>query len=97
MTAGPYSIGSDRWPGMSKVIEETGELGQVLGKLIATGGDPEHWDGSDLRERLVDECGDVLAAVSFFAETNGILDAVELRARRKIETFHQWHREQGTT
>jgi hypothetical protein len=47
--AGPYSIGSTVWPGLSKLVEEMGEVGQVVGKLIATGGDPAHRDGTDLR------------------------------------------------
>lgn len=34
---GPFSIGSTTWPGVSRVLEELGELGQVLGKLIGSG------------------------------------------------------------
>jgi hypothetical protein len=34
----PFAIGSDAWPGTSKLLEEQGELVQVLGKLMATGG-----------------------------------------------------------
>jgi len=37
--SGDFSIGSAVWPGVSKVIEEMGELQQVLGKLIAVAGD----------------------------------------------------------
>ena len=58
MTAGPYSIGSDHWPGLSKVIEECGEVIQAAGKIIAANGDGQHWDGSDLRQRLEDEIAD---------------------------------------
>ncbi len=47
MTAsGDFSIGSDIWPGISKLIEEAAEVGQVCGKLIGSGGghvlDPLH-------------------------------------------------------
>lgn len=92
MTAGPYSIGSDHWPGLSKLVEEMGELQQVLGKLIATNGDTTHWDGTDLRERLVDEMGDVLAAVAFFAEFNGLPeDDIAARANQKVDLFEAWH------
>lgn len=95
-----FAIGSAVWPGMSKLIEEMGELGQVLGKLIATGGDREHWDGSDLRERLIDELADVQGALSFFRATNLTNDErvqVWIRADQKRDLFGQWHREQQKT
>jgi NTP pyrophosphatase (non-canonical NTP hydrolase) len=94
--AGPYSIGSDMLPGMSKLIEEMGELSQVLGKLIATGGKAGHWDGTDLRGRLKEELADVAAAAWFFATTNK-LDDHEYHMRRvhKQELFQRWHAEQG--
>jgi NTP pyrophosphatase (non-canonical NTP hydrolase) len=88
---GPYAIGSDNWPGLAKMAEEAGELIQVIGKLIATSGQTDHYDGSDLRQRLVDECGDVLAAVRFFAETNNLAPAIESRAAAKAELFREWH------
>lgn len=96
MIAGPYSIGSDRWAGTSKVIEECGELQQVLGKLIALGGETDHWDGTNLRDRIGDEMADVLAAIEFFIEEN-LTDEAYIRARvtRKLDLFRQWQREQG--
>lgn len=95
--AGPYSIGSDVWPGLAKLTEECGELIQVLGKIVAMGGDVDqhHWDGSDLVGRLVCELGDVAAAVAFFSEMNGLpTDKIESRADEKVEKFCQWHKEQ---
>lgn len=95
MSAPPYSIGSDIWPGVSKLIEEMGELHQVLGKLIATGGEAQHWDGSNLRERLVEEMGDVRAALSFVAAVNDLdPDAIHRRHFTKSVLFNQWHSEQ---
>lgn len=95
MTAGPFSIGSAVWPGVAKTLEEMGELGQVLGKLIATGGEPLHYDGSDLRQRMLEEMGDVLGALQFTALYNGV-DWVSIRDRAavKMHTFERWHREQ---
>lgn len=96
MSAGPYSIGSDTWAGLSKLIEEMGEVGQVVGKLIATGGAVEHWDGTNLRHRLSEETADLAAAIEFMAMVNG-LDTNEWRERRrkKLAQFMAWHREQG--
>lgn len=68
----PYSIGSDAWPGLSKLIEECGETIQVAGKLMGTGGAVEHWDGSNLGDRLIEEIGDLQAAIEFFVETNDL-------------------------
>ena len=65
---------------------------QVLGKLIATGGDTKHWDG-DLRKRLIEEIGDVTAALVFF-QKNLTLDEVGRvieRAERKFDLFNEWH------
>jgi NTP pyrophosphatase (non-canonical NTP hydrolase) len=90
--SGDFSIGSAVWPGTSKVIEETGELLQVLGKLIAVGGATEHWDG-DLRKKLVEEAADVAAAVAFFCERNltpAERDDVEKRIAVKLARFRQW-------
>lgn len=92
--SGPYSIGSDHWPGISKLAEESGEVQQVIGKLIGTGGANEHWDGSNLHERLQEEMADVMAACQFVIEANG-LDAARIaeRVRTKLETFWAWHKE----
>lgn len=93
---GSFSIGSTVWPGVSKLIEEMGELHQVLGKIIATHGNPAHWDGSDLIQRFEEEAGDVIAAVNFVVDHNR-LDrmTVGYRAQEKLELFCKWHAEQG--
>jgi len=93
---GPYSIGSNHWPGLSKLIEEAGEVQQVVGKLIATGGKTKHWEGSDLRERLQEELGDLIAACFFVMEANS-LDEETIRSRHqaKLMLFHRWHVEQA--
>lgn len=90
---GPYAIGSGHWPGVSKLIEEMGEVNQVLGKILGTGGDRSHWDGSDLILRLQEELGDVLAAIDFVQWFND-LDAEAIADRRfqKRALFEEWHR-----
>jgi hypothetical protein len=91
--SGDFSIGSAVWPGTSKVIEETGELLQVIGKLIAVGGATEHWDG-DLRKKLVEEAADVAAAVAFFVHENFTADELRAYSERmdvKLARFRAWH------
>jgi NTP pyrophosphatase (non-canonical NTP hydrolase) len=93
---GDFAIGSRTWPGLSKLVEELGEVAQVAGKLIATGGEPDHWDGTNLRTRLEDELADLEAAIAFVLEHND-LDAGRVAERRaaKLRQFGDWHREQG--
>jgi len=87
-----FEIGSDKWPGISKLVEECGEVTQVCGKLMGTHGEVEHWDGTNLRERLMMELGDLWAALTF-VQQHCVLDAkqIELRAKRKLQLFETWH------
>ena len=96
MPDGSFSIGSTTWPGTAKLLEEMGELTQVLGKLIAIKGDNAHWDGTDLYVRLYEEIGDVAGALEFFVEANNLSkDLVRERATKKKELFHSWHVHSG--
>jgi hypothetical protein len=91
--SGDFSIGSSVWPGTSKLLEEMGELQQVLGKLIAVHGNPRHWD-SNLRVRLVEEIGDLCAALVFFKTENLTLTEttqISERVEKKLALFRQWH------
>jgi NTP pyrophosphatase (non-canonical NTP hydrolase) len=94
--AGPYSIGSDHWPGVTKVLEECGELIQVLAKLQGAGGDPGvHWDGKDVLSGIIDEAGDVLAALEFLMRHNPIVSDAKVNKRmaRKVQMFEDWHKD----
>lgn len=89
-----FAIGSPKWNGISKLDEEAGEVVQVIGKLMGTGGERMHWDGSDLRQRLIEEIGDVLAACEFVAITNDLETDVEIRRDAKLKLFFKWNAEQ---
>jgi NTP pyrophosphatase (non-canonical NTP hydrolase) len=94
--SGDFSIGGKVWPGISKLVEEAGEVIQVCGKLIALRGGTAHWDGSDLAERLESELGDLIAAASFVMRHNGLdEERVIAQADRKIDLFETWHAEGG--
>jgi hypothetical protein len=93
MASGDFSIGSSVWPGVSKVVEEVGELGQVIGKLMAVAGAAKHWSG-DLREKMIEEMGDVYAALDFVAEHCFSYEEGQLiatRRNKKLATFEKWH------
>ncbi len=92
--SGDFSIGSQVWPGLSKLLEEMGELQQVGGKLMGTGGKTAHWDGTDLRQRLIEEMSDVLAAIQFFQAKNFTDkddDRIRARVSEKLQLFATWH------
>jgi NTP pyrophosphatase (non-canonical NTP hydrolase) len=105
-----YAIGSSHVPGLSKVTEEVGEaqealsefvlarhlgrVGQVAGKIIGLGAMDEHWDGTNLKTRMEDELADLIAAVRFFTDKNG-LDNKRMvrRLKAKLALFNKWHKE----
>jgi NTP pyrophosphatase (non-canonical NTP hydrolase) len=94
---GDFSIGSQVWPGTSKIMEEASELITVLSKLQATNGELAYWEGDPLDIRMEDEIADVLAAIEFFLQENGDeLDLRRMRARTsdKLKLFRKWHLEQ---
>lgn len=90
-----FAIGDQEWPGISKLVEELGELGQVCGKLMGTGGKIEHWDGEgNLDRRLLNEMADVAAAIEFVLKRNlTMYDLHTFHGRReqKLALFDQWH------
>ena len=90
----PFQIGSQSRPGFGKLAEECAELIHVIGKFIATGGATQHFDGSNLNDRLVDELGDVLAAAEFVIRANDLnCDAINVRRDVKLCRFLEWHLE----
>ncbi len=88
-----FKISSEKWAGVAKVIEEMGELGCELGRLMAVDGNAEtHWKG-DIRPAILDETADVLAAISFFIGKNFTdeeLEYVMNRSDVKLNMFAQW-------
>ncbi len=92
VSASPFSIGSNVWPGVSKLAEEAGEVMQVVGKLMGTGGASEHWDGTNLRARLADELADLSAAIEFVIDKCDMpVEQIRARMREKLTTFDRWH------
>lgn len=88
-----FAFGDETWPGIAKLSEECGEVVQVIGKLMMTHGDPVHWSG-DLRQQLMEEMADVMAAVQFVGEiclTAGEREAIADRCAEKRAKFQRWH------
>lgn len=87
-----YAIGSTVWPGLSKLIEESGELQQRLAQLAAY---PllNHPTLKNQQRRLEEELGDVLATLWFFTSVNALnYKFIERRAKTKFTKFKKWHK-----
>ena len=90
-----YAIGSTKWPGLSKLIEEAGEVTQVCGKIIALDGGIDHWDGTNLKDRIEEEIADVMAACLFVQEMNNLdMEKIQERIEKKLALFHEWQKGQ---
>jgi hypothetical protein len=91
--SGMYNIGAARWPGLSKLLEEAGEVLQVGGKIMGNHGEVRHWDGSHLPTRMEEELGDLLAAIGFFVVHNPLNPTlINMRYKAKLAKFEEWHR-----
>ena len=91
----PYCIGSNEWNGLSKLIEELGELQQVCGKLVGSQGSEDHWSGK-LRAKFIEEIGDVQASINFFIDKNLTMqDKVDIakQCAEKYTKFKKWDKE----
>lgn len=89
-----FAIGDKEWPGLSKLMEEAGEVVQVGGKLMGTHGATNHWDGTSLRERLFEEMADLQAAIEFVQSHNMTIKerlAFFRRVADKRDLFERWH------
>lgn len=94
-----FAIGDEQWPGTSKLIEESGEVLQVLGKLMGSRGSTDHWSG-DLRVSLVEEISDLEAALRFFVDhnlTDEEIDDFLERSDKKYLTYKEWHENDNQT
>lgn len=79
--------------GSAKLIEEMGEVIQVLGKILAFPYQDLHPDGKgSLTRRLEDELGDAQAAMAFVVKTRQLdVSRIMARAEEKLALFEAWH------
>jgi NTP pyrophosphatase (non-canonical NTP hydrolase) len=89
-----FAIGDRKWPGISKLVEECGEVLQVAGKLMGSRGQVEHWNVENLKCALEDEIADLMAACDFVIHFCRLrVEHISARRKRKLDTFSKWHRE----
>ena len=98
MTRRAFSFGSTKWPGIAKLNEECGEVTTVVGKMmnLVDIDNLDHWDGTNLRDEITNEIGDVLAAIAFVLNHCSLdAETIERRKAKKLELFERWHVEQA--
>lgn len=78
--------------GLTKLTEECGELSQVACKKTQFMDGDEHPDGKgSLAARLIEEMGDVKAAIRYCAEELGLdMAAIDKRADEKYALNRYW-------
>lgn len=81
--------------GLSKLIEECGEVLQVVGKLLQYP-DGAHPDGKgDLTERLENELADLVGAIQFVEIKLSLhRRGITIRAGEKLHKYLKWDKEE---
>lgn len=74
-----------------KLTQELGPVMQVIGKLMGTGGEMNHWDGSNLRERLEETVVRLYVVGLFASKVCSVEEQVEERRKKKGSIFNDWH------
>jgi NTP pyrophosphatase (non-canonical NTP hydrolase) len=93
LSGGAFGFGTDSWPGAAKLMEEAGEVVQVISKLIVNGGDTNYWGDRDLHQLMIEELGDLAATLIFFGEQNfneEDRNRIAERAQLKLERYAVW-------
>lgn len=80
--------------GLTKLVEECGELIAVAAKKQAYMDTDLHPDGSNLKERMEEEIADVLAAIKF-VECRFRLNTITIDHRmvEKFKLYEKWDKE----
>jgi hypothetical protein len=88
---GPYGIGSDTWPGLSRLAADAAQVVRVACTIMGNGNaklqEPE---AAGQRESLQDELGDLRAAIDYVIGKNALdWDAVNRRRDRKRSLYER--------
>lgn len=87
-TTGPTP--TELYKGICKLVEEMGEVNQVIGKLMAFPSG-NHPDGKgDLRTRLALELADLKAAIEYFEQVNTYVPCLSYHTAEKVKRFLAW-------
>lgn len=81
--------------GLSKLMEECGELVQICAKKQAYMDTDVHPDGKgSMKTRLEEEIGDVIASCRFVSEKFDLNEeAIFARVEKKLNLYYRWDKE----
>ena len=80
--------------GLTKLMEECGELTQIAAKKAAYIDTDIHPDGKSMSRRMEDEIADVMAASIFVTKKFGLnREYIYARAEQKMATFEEWDKD----
>jgi hypothetical protein len=88
---GPYGIGSETWPGLSRLAADAAQVVRVACTIMGNGGDTLHEaETAGLRESLQEELGDLRAAIDYVIGKNALdWDAVNRRRDRRRSLYER--------
>jgi hypothetical protein len=85
----PYGIGSDTWPGLSRLAADAAQVANAASAIISTGNDTDQ-DAAVQRESLQEQLGDLRAAIDYVIGKNGLdWAAVNKRRDRKRSLYER--------
>jgi len=85
----PYGIGSETWPGLSRLAADAAQVVRVACTIIGTGNDT-HQDAAVQRESLQEQLGDLRAAIDYVIGKNALdWGAVNKRRDRKRTQYER--------
>jgi hypothetical protein len=85
----PYGIGSDTWPGLSRLAADAAQVARVAAAIISTGNDTAQ-DAAVQRENLQEQLGDLRAAIDYVIGKNALdWSAVNRRRDRKRSLYER--------
>jgi hypothetical protein len=84
----PYGIGSDTWPGLSRLAADAAQVVKVACTIISTGNDTDQ-DAVVQRESLQEELGDLRAAIDYVIGKNALDWATVNRRRDRKRSLYE--------
>jgi hypothetical protein len=90
----PYGIGSDTWPGLSRLAADAAQVARAAAAIIGTGNDPAQ-DSAVQRENLQEQLGDLRAAIDYVIGKNALDWAAVNRRRDRKRSLYERDIDEG--
>jgi len=84
----PYGIGSDTWPGLSRLAADAAQVAAAARAIISTGNDTGQ-DAAVQRESLQEQLGDLRAAIDYVIGKNALDWAAVNRRRDRKRSLYE--------